>query len=38
MIVYHGSNVIVEHSDIKHSFRSLDFEKGFYVITIREKV
>lgn len=32
MIVYHGSNVIVSNPDIKHSFRSLDFGKGFYVI------
>ncbi|MCM1126928.1 MAG: DUF3990 domain-containing protein [Lachnospiraceae bacterium] len=30
MIVYHGSNVIVNHPDIEHSFRPLDFGKGFY--------
>jgi len=37
MIVYHGSNVIVGHSDTKHSFRALDFGKGFYVTTVREQ-
>lgn len=37
MIVYHGSNVIVNHPDIKHSFRSLDFGKGFYVTTVKEQ-
>ncbi len=30
MIVYHGSNVIVNAPDIAHSFRPLDFGKGFY--------
>ncbi len=30
MIVYHGSNVIVKHPDIEHSFRPLDFGKGSY--------
>lgn len=29
MIVYHGSNVIVNQPDVEHSFRSLDFGKGF---------
>lgn len=28
MIVYHGSNVVVNHPDTEHSFRSLDFGKG----------
>lgn len=37
MIVYHGSNMIVEYPDIKHSFRALDFGKGFYVTTVREQ-
>lgn len=37
MIVYHGSNMIVEHPDIKHSFRALDFGKGFYVTTVKEQ-
>jgi len=25
MIVYHGSTVIVENPDVKHSYRALDF-------------
>ena len=37
MIVYHGSNVIVNHPDVEHSFRSLDFGKGFYVTTVKEQ-
>lgn len=37
MIVYHGSNVMVNHPDIEHSFRSLDFGKGFYVTTVKEQ-
>lgn len=37
MIVYHGSNIIVDHPDIIHSFRDLDFGKGFYVTTVREQ-
>lgn len=37
MIVYHGSNVIVKQPDIEHSFRSLDFGKGFYVTTVKEQ-
>lgn len=37
MIVYHGSNVIVGHSDTKHSFHAFDFGKGFYVTTVREQ-
>lgn len=36
MIVYHGSNVIVNNPDINHSVRPLDFGKGFYVTTVRE--
>lgn len=37
MIVYHGSDAIVEHPDVGHSFRNLDFGKGFYVTTNREQ-
>ncbi len=37
MIVYHGSNVIVNLPDIEHSFRPLDFGRGFYVTTVREQ-
>lgn len=37
MTVYHGSNMIVNHPDIKHSFRALDFGRGFYVTTVKEQ-
>ncbi|MCI8581944.1 MAG: DUF3990 domain-containing protein [Dorea sp.] len=37
MIVYHGSSVIVNFPDIEHSFRALDFGKGFYVTTVKEQ-
>lgn len=37
MIVYHGSDVIVKYPDISHSYRPLDFGKGFYVTTNREQ-
>lgn len=37
MIVYHGSDVIVESPDVAHSYRPLDFGKGFYVTTNREQ-
>lgn len=37
MIVYHGSNIVVEKPDVNHSFRPLDFGKGFYVTTVREQ-
>lgn len=37
MMVYHGSNVVVKHPDIGHSFRPLDFGKGFYVTTVKEQ-
>lgn len=37
MIVYHGSNVIVNNPDIEHSYRTLDFGKGFYVTTVKEQ-
>ncbi len=37
MIVYHGSCEIVEKPDVMHSFRPLDFGKGFYVTTIKEQ-
>ena len=33
MIVYHGSTEIVEKPDVRHSYRPLDFGKGFYVTT-----
>ena len=37
MIVYHGSTEIVENPDIEHSYRPLDFGKGFYVTTVKEQ-
>lgn len=37
MIVYHGSSMIVKTPDIKHSYRPLDFGKGFYVTTNKEQ-
>lgn len=37
MIVFHGSTVVVERPDVEHSFRPLDFGKGFYVTTVREQ-
>lgn len=37
MIVYHGSNIVVEKPDVNHSFRPLDFGKGVYVTTVREQ-
>ena len=30
MIVYHGSVEVIEKPDILHSYRPLDFGKGFY--------
>ena len=35
--MFHGSNVVVDKPDVEHSFRSLDFGKGFYVTTVREQ-
>lgn len=37
MIVYHGSTAIVEKPDVEHSFRNLDFGKGFYVTTMQQQ-
>lgn len=37
MIVYHGSTTEVNNPDIQHSYRNLDFGKGFYVTTVREQ-
>ena len=37
MIVYHGSSEIVKQPDILHSYRALDFGKGFYVTSVREQ-
>ena len=37
MIVYHGSDTVVECPDVAHSFRPLDFGKAFYVTTNLEQ-
>ena len=37
MIVYHGSSQIVKSPDIWHSYRALDFGKGFYVTSVMEQ-
>lgn len=37
MIVYHGSDTVVECPDVVHSFRPLDFGKAFYVTTNLEQ-
>ena len=37
MIVYHGSDLIIRHPDVNHSFRDLDFGRGFYVTTVRKQ-
>lgn len=29
MIVYHGSNQIVQKPDVEHSFRALDFGRAY---------
>jgi hypothetical protein len=33
MIVYHGTVEVIKKPDVFHSFRPLDFGKGFYVTT-----
>ena len=35
MIVYLGSSEVVRQPDILHSYRALDFGKGFYVTSVR---
>ncbi len=37
MIVYHGSSERVVCPDILHSYRALDFGKGFYVTSVPEQ-
>ena len=37
MIVYHGSCEIIDKPDTQHSYRNLDFGKGFYVTSVREQ-
>ena len=37
MIVYHGSIITVDSPDVQHSYRPLDFGKGFYVTSVCEQ-
>ncbi len=37
MIVYHGTVEVIKKPDVFHSFRPLDFGKGFYVTTVEEQ-
>lgn len=37
MIVYHGSTEAVQPPDVYHSFRALDFGKGFYATSVKEQ-
>lgn len=37
MLLYHGSNVAVEHPDITHSRKAVDFGRGFYATSIEEQ-
>ena len=37
MKLYHSSNLIVEHPDILHSRKYLDFGRGFYLTTLHEQ-
>ena len=37
MIVYHGSSGAVPRPDTRHSYRALDFGRGFYVTTVLEQ-
>ena len=37
MIVFHGFTEVIQHPDVKHSYRYLDFGTGFYVTTIKEQ-
>lgn len=37
MTVYHGSSILVPRPDVQHSFRPLDFGRGFYVTSVQEQ-
>jgi elongation factor P hydroxylase len=37
MIVFHGSTEVVKTPDTEHSYRRLDFGKGFYTTTVKEQ-
>lgn len=37
MILFHSSNISVEHPDISHSREYLDFGKGFYLTSLEDQ-
>ncbi len=37
MIVYHGSTEVIEHPDVVHSKKYLDFGKGFYITSFEQQ-
>lgn len=37
MILYHSSSIIVEHPDIQHSRKYLDFGRGFYLTSLYDQ-
>lgn len=37
MIVYHGAITEVKYPGTEHSYKNLDFGKGFYVTTVKEQ-
>ena len=37
MILYHGSNLIVDKPDVLHSERLLDFGRAFYLTSVKEQ-
>ncbi|MBQ6504922.1 MAG: DUF3990 domain-containing protein [Flexilinea sp.] len=37
MIIYHGTTMIIKSPDVFHSYRNLDFGKGFYVTTVKKQ-
>lgn len=37
MIVYHGTTGMIEHPDVNHSKKYLDFGEGFYLTTYEEQ-
>lgn len=37
MKLYHSSNMIVEHPDMRHSRKYLDFGRGFYLTSLYEQ-
>ena len=37
MIVFHGTTEVIEHPDVTHSKKYLDFGEGFYLTTYEEQ-